>query len=66
MAFTHLANCGAQFVDKLCQQVRSPIRQVDGEEERASGDEVAAIVGHSQPGTMGFASLYPSYASWPL
>ena len=44
-----------------------PLRQIDGEEETASCDEVATIIRHATyccGKMMGFASLYPSYAPY--
>jgi hypothetical protein len=46
-----------------------PLRQIDGEEQAASGEEVAAIVGHgaifSIGEVMGIAALHPSYPLRP-
>jgi hypothetical protein len=44
---SHLSKRFAQFVDVFRQQVQLPFRQIDGEEEAASGNEVAAIAGHA-------------------
>jgi hypothetical protein len=55
---------GPQFSDVIREQPQPPIHEIDGEEEAASGDEVAAIAGHaasSRRGVMGIASLNPSY-----
>jgi hypothetical protein len=46
MALPCLTKRSAQFIDVLCQQSEMPFRQIDGEEETASCDEVATIVGH--------------------
>ena len=35
-----------QLVDVFRQQVQMPLRQINGEEEAAPGEQVAAIVGH--------------------
>src|SRR5436190_8887016 len=59
MALANLPECGAQFVNILRQQTQSPIRQVDGEEEAASGYEVATIVGHGQTKDDGFRFALP-------
>jgi hypothetical protein len=46
MALAGLAKRRAQFIDVLRQQSEMPLRQIDGEEETASCDKVATIVGH--------------------
>src|SRR5437868_12363324 len=51
----------------LRQQPQPPLRQIDGEEEAAPGNEVATIVGHAGmlawccDDVMGIAALHPSY-----
>ena len=45
MTPARLAKRGPQLVDVVRQQPQMPLRQIDGEEEAASGQEVAAIVG---------------------
>src|SRR5258706_7510860 len=42
-----LAKCSTEFIDVLRQQPQPPLRQIDGEEEAASGNEVATILGHA-------------------
>jgi hypothetical protein len=37
----------AQRVDVLRQQRQSALRQIDGEEEAAPGQEVATVMGHA-------------------
>jgi hypothetical protein len=44
---SRLAKCRAYFVDVFGQQPQPSIRKIDGEEEAAPGNEVAAIVGHA-------------------
>jgi len=58
----------AQFVDVFGQQVQPSFRQIDGEEEATSGNEVATVTGHA--GVLawwddGFREgLNPSYDLW--
>jgi len=43
-----LTKRSTQFIDVLRQQPQPPLRQIDGEEEAAPGNEVATIVGHAE------------------
>ena len=53
---------GPQFSDVIREQPQPPIREIDGEEEAASGDEVATVSGHARVEVMGFAkgSTHPT------
>jgi hypothetical protein len=42
-----LAQGRPQCIDIFGQQLVSPIRRIDGEEETASGNEIAAVAGHA-------------------
>ncbi|MGB9657937.1 MAG: hypothetical protein WCB75_22375 [Pseudolabrys sp.] len=65
MILLRLAKRAPQFVDVLRQQPQTPFCQIDGEEEAATSDQVATIIGQADilawRGLMGIASLHPSY-----
>jgi hypothetical protein len=42
-----LTNRDPQILDAFRQQGKPPLRQIDGEEEAAPGEEVAAVTGHA-------------------
>jgi hypothetical protein len=64
MPLSYLPKCAAQFVDVFRQQSQPSIRQIDGEEEAASGNEVATIAGHACVKMMGFAKSSTHPTSW--
>jgi hypothetical protein len=46
MPAAHIPKRATQQIDVRSKQTLPPIRQIDREKEAASGEEVAAIVGH--------------------
>jgi hypothetical protein len=59
-----LTNRDPQILDAFRQQGKPPLRQIDGEEEAASGQDVAAVTGHAAAllGCDGYrCALHPSY-----
>jgi hypothetical protein len=48
MPLSYLAKRVAQFVDVFGQQMQPALRQIDGEEKAASGNEVATVTGHAR------------------
>jgi len=63
MALMRFAKRPAQHLDMIRQQRQPPLRQIDGEEEAATRNEVAAVCGHdaiiSRTLAMGFARAQP-------